>query len=64
MRILIADDHDLLRDTLTAFLSAEESLETTSAANLDEAVAKIRAEEPYNLVLLDYKMLVLRFYFP
>lgn len=56
MRILIADDHDLLRDTLIAFLSAEDSLETESAADLDEAVARIKSDEPYNLVLLDYKM--------
>ncbi|GGE62478.1 response regulator transcription factor [Actibacterium pelagium] len=56
MKILIADDHDLLRDTLTAFLSAEDSLETASAATLEEAVQKIQTESPFNLVLLDYKM--------
>ncbi|KCV83311.1 putative response regulator receiver protein [Actibacterium atlanticum] len=56
MRILIADDHDLLRDTLIAFLSAEDSLETESAATLDEAVTRIKRDDPYNLVLLDYKM--------
>ena len=31
MRILIADDHDLLRDTLTAYLEAEGGVEIEEA---------------------------------
>ncbi|WP_136442600.1 response regulator transcription factor [Pacificoceanicola onchidii] len=56
MRVLIADDHDLLRDTLIAFLGAEEGIELGSAASFDEAAQRIEEDEPYNLVLLDYKM--------
>lgn len=56
MRILIADDHDLLRDTLAAFLGAEGGIELGSAANFDEACERIRQDRAYNLVLLDYKM--------
>ncbi|MDF1801676.1 response regulator transcription factor [Thalassovita sp.] len=56
MRILIADDHELLRDTLVAFLSAEGGLETETAATFDEACALISGSAPFDLVLLDYKM--------
>ncbi|MGR3376697.1 response regulator transcription factor [Salipiger abyssi] len=56
MRVLIADDHDLLRDTLIAFLGAEDDIELGSAASFDEACERIREDEAYNLVLLDYKM--------
>ncbi|MBN7784280.1 response regulator transcription factor [Ponticoccus gilvus] len=56
MRVLIADDHDLLRDTLIAFLGAEEGIELGSAATFDEAVRRIEEDAPYDLVLLDYKM--------
>lgn len=56
MRILIADDHDLLRDTLVAFLGAEDGIELGCAATLDEATHRIEVDPPYNLVLLDYQM--------
>ena len=56
MRVLIADDHDLLRDTLIAFLGAEDGIETTPASSFEEACERIRNDEAYNLVLLDYKM--------
>ena len=56
MKILIADDHDLVRDTLAAFLKAEGGFETVLACDLHEAVAHIEADGPYDLVLLDYGM--------
>ncbi|WP_095589971.1 response regulator transcription factor [Actibacterium ureilyticum] len=56
MRILIADDHDLLRDTLVAFLGADGSIETAAAASFPEACDQIRSDGPFNLVLLDFKM--------
>ena len=56
MRILIADDHDLLRDSLVAFMSTEDNIETDTAANLDEACALIDGHFTYDLVLLDYNM--------
>jgi len=56
MRVLIADDHGLLRDTLIAFLSADEDMELGSAASFEEAKQRISEDAPYNLVLLDYKM--------
>lgn len=56
MRILIADDHDLVRDTIAAFLASEDGVESETAINLDEAVTKIETEGPFDLVLLDYNM--------
>lgn len=56
MKILIADDHDLLRDTLVVFLSADDSIETETAASFDEACDRIRQDGPYSLILLDFKM--------
>lgn len=56
MRILIADDHDLVRDTIAAFLASEDGIETDTATSLDEALKRIEGEGPYDLVLLDYNM--------
>ncbi len=56
MRVLIADDHDLLRDTLVAFLDAAGGTETLSAATLQEATAILEKELPFDIVLLDLNM--------
>jgi two-component system nitrate/nitrite response regulator NarL len=56
MRILIADDHDLLRDTLVLFLENEGGIETSAVGTLEEAVDCIKANEPYDLIMLDYNM--------
>lgn len=56
MRVLIADDHDLLRDTLVMFLEGQGAMETASAGTLQEAVDKIKSDDPFDLVLLDYNM--------
>jgi DNA-binding NarL/FixJ family response regulator len=56
MRILIADDHDLLRDTLVLYLEGSGDMQTSAAADLDEALLAIKTDGPFDLVLLDYKM--------
>lgn len=56
MRVLIADDHDLLRDTLVMFLEGEGQMETASAGTLAQACALIENEAPFDLILLDYNM--------
>ena len=56
MKILIADDHDLLRDTLVVFVENENDGATSSAATLDEALARIAEDDSFDLVLLDYNM--------
>ncbi|WP_417264201.1 response regulator transcription factor [Celeribacter sp.] len=56
LRILIADDHDLVRETLAMFLDADGSTATIAAKDLPEALDKMKSEGPYDLVLLDYSM--------
>lgn len=56
MRILIADDHDLLRDALVAFMDAEDNIETHTASDLQGAIDLIDGDWTYDLVLLDYNM--------
>lgn len=56
MRLLLADDHDLVRETLAAFLLAEGFDEVRCVATLPAAL-EVLAEEPrFDLVLLDYSM--------
>lgn len=57
MRILIADDHDLLRDVLRSFLEAEGGFAIETAMDLPTALERIGAAEvAYDLVVLDYGM--------
>ena len=56
MRVLIADDHDLLRDTLVMFLEGQGDMQTASVDNFTDACARIKADERYDLILLDYNM--------
>lgn len=56
MRVLIADDHDLLRDTLVLFLQSQGDIETSIAGDLPGAVKRIEEEAPFDLVLLDLNM--------
>ena len=56
MRILIADDHELLRDALGAFMQNEDGIELHTAANFAEACTLLKGEWTYDLVLLDYNM--------
>ncbi|WP_116082417.1 response regulator [Tropicimonas sp. IMCC34011] len=55
MRILIADDHELLRDMLVLYFEGEAGFEVETAADRASAEARM-AETPYDLVLLDYSM--------
>ena len=56
MRILIADDHELVRDTISAFLEQEGDIVVSSAANFEDANSAIQTDGPFDLVLLDYTM--------
>ncbi len=56
MRILIADDHDLLRDTLVLFLDNAGGFETQTASNLEDALNLMEGSEPFDVVLLDFSM--------
>jgi two-component system nitrate/nitrite response regulator NarL len=56
MRVLIADDHDLLRDTLVMFLESQSDIAVSQAADLSEAHKLIDTQDPFDLVLLDLNM--------
>jgi DNA-binding NarL/FixJ family response regulator len=55
MRVLIADDHELLRDTLGMFLGSE-AIDTVLVGTLDDAVARCQSDGPFDLILLDFGM--------
>ncbi|TKZ20577.1 response regulator transcription factor [Shimia litoralis] len=56
MRLLIADDHDLVRETIGAFLEQEKGVQVTHASSLSEAMSTVRKAPAFDLVLLDYSM--------
>jgi len=56
MKVLIADDHELVRDTLSAFIEREPDLSVVSASDFPGAAQLIEKEGPFDLVLLDYNM--------
>ena len=56
MRILIADDHELVRDTISAFLEREGGFEVTKTEDYFGAAEIIQKKGPFDLVLLDYSM--------
>lgn len=54
--VLIADDHDLVRDTIAAYLARADDISVECASSLDESVEMLRGMTPFDLVILDYKM--------
>lgn len=52
MRILVADDHDLVRETIAAFLLAEGMTEVTTLATLDDVLAVLEVR-PHDVTLID-----------
>ena len=56
MRILIADDHELLRDTLVLFLESSGGFETVAVADFSAACDAVRTQPRFDLILLDYNM--------
>lgn len=55
MRVLIADDHGLVRETIALFLSNGGDFETEAVDSLPTALDAIAAK-PFDIVLLDYNM--------
>jgi DNA-binding NarL/FixJ family response regulator len=55
MHVLIADDHELVRDTIAAFLEGD-GTQVHTADDLDGALKLIRQNGPFDLVLLDFDM--------
>lgn len=55
MRILLADDHDLVRDTIAAFLAGGQGVVVDTVPN-QPAVLRAVAAKTYDIILLDYEM--------
>lgn len=56
MYVLIADDHDLVKDMIAAYLQSDGETKVDSASTLDGALELINQNGPYDLVLLDFTM--------
>jgi DNA-binding NarL/FixJ family response regulator len=56
MRILLADDHDMVRETISAYLQSQGGADVTLATDLPAALDKISGTGPFDLVLLDFNM--------
>ncbi len=55
-RILLADDHEMVRDTLASYLRSEGDAEVVAVADFDAAFRRLKAGETFDLVLLDFNM--------
>lgn len=55
LRMLLADDHDLFRESVSAMVAAEGAVTVVSVSDLASALERLR-EEQFDLVLLDYQM--------
>lgn len=55
-RVLLADDHDLVRETVAAYLRCEGGFAVDVAGALDAALSAVRRGGGHDLVLLDYRM--------
>ncbi len=55
LQLLLADDHDLVRETIAAFLK-EEGCEVVEASDLDGALTCLSDSAPFDVVILDYTM--------
>lgn len=55
-KLLLADDHDLVREAIAAILHSETSFKVTLAADLNQALECMKKEGPFDLVILDYNM--------
>ncbi len=56
MNVLIADDHDLVKDIIAAYLQSDGQTRVDTASTLGGAIDLIRDKGPYDVVLLDYTM--------
>ncbi|WP_341862623.1 response regulator transcription factor [Gymnodinialimonas sp. 57CJ19] len=54
--ILVADDHDLVRDTIAAYLGQQGDFTVSTASGVPQAQALLAGQTPFDLVILDYNM--------
>lgn len=56
IRVLVVDDHPIVRFGLSALLNAEETIEVVGTAESGEAALELLARIPVDIVLLDLRM--------
>lgn len=56
IRILIADDHEMVLDVFAMYLSSAPDMDVTTAKTLDEALEHIQDAGPFDVVPLDLNM--------
>lgn len=56
MKVLLADDHALIRDTLVAYLANEQDFDVITAPDLPAAVVQLAKAGPFDVILLDFAM--------
>lgn len=56
MKVIIADDHGVLRDTLELYFDREPDMTARTAEDLDSAIRIIHEEGDFDLAVLDYNM--------
>lgn len=57
MKVLLADDHDLVRDAIGALLKVDEpSLELTTVNDLPAALMEVRGKAEFDAIVLDLRM--------
>jgi len=55
VHVLLADDHDLFRESVSAMIGADGSVTVVAVADLEAALARL-ADERFDLVVIDYQM--------
>ncbi len=56
MRILIADDHEMVRDTISAYFESEGRVTVLTEPDYQSAMKTLSLKGPFDLVLLDFNM--------
>jgi len=56
MRILLADDHELVRETIAAFIEREDGFKVVQCGDFGGVETALRTHDPFDLVILDYNM--------
>lgn len=56
LKLLVADDHAMILDMFDMYVSSLSDISLRTAPDLDAALKLVRAEGPFDIVLLDYSM--------
>jgi DNA-binding NarL/FixJ family response regulator len=56
LRVLVADDHDLVRESIGAILRSDGFSDVCLAATLPEAIEQVEVSGKFDLIFLDYDM--------